>query len=305
MCQKSTQKYTVQDFFNEFPNEDKCLKHLFDLRFSGKMCPGCNKLTRFDRVRTRKSFQCSKCYHQIYPCAGTMFERSRTSMLTWYYVLYVFSMTKNGVSAMEIQRHIGTTYKTALRMLNCIRAMVATENLSFFSGSVEMDETFVGGKNINRHADKKVANSQGRACIDKTPVFGMFNRETGRVRCIVMKDTSAKSIKPIIYENVEPGANIYTDEWKAYNGLKKLYTHKRVNHQQKIFGTGDTTSNRIENAWSVFKRGIKGSYIKVSRKNLQAYVDEFVFRFNNRNSKIPIFYQALALIPLQPFQQRA
>jgi transposase-like protein len=217
----------------------------------------------------------------------------------------LFTASKNGVSAKEIERQLGVTYKCAWRMLKHIRILMGTQVLESFSNSqnpeYELDESFFGGLNKNRHADKKVKNSQGRSFKDKTPVFGMFERKSKQVKAFVVPDTKGKTLKPIIYSQIEVGANVYTDEWIAYRGIDKYYNHQFVDHSKGQYADGDNSTNRIENVWSCFKRTIKGSYIKVSRKYLQLYVDESVFRFNNRNK--PIFYELVNLLGIGPNQE--
>ena len=177
-------------------------------------------------------------------------------------------------------------------MLMKIREFAAKSNSknSKLFDEVEVDETFVGGKNINRHKDKKVEKSQGRSYKDKVPVFGIRQRG-GNIMAVVVPNTQAKTLVPIIKKNVEKGSVVYTDGWE-YTGLRKKYEQRSVDHSKKFYGmtyvTDDgeiiqVSTNSIENAWTTFKRTIKGTYIRVSKKHLQKYVDEFVFRFNTRN----------------------
>ncbi len=192
-------------------------------------------------------------------------------------------------------------------MLHQIRKLMSTDQEEFFTGTVESDETFVGGKNKNRHHDKKVENSQGRSFKDKTPILGLVERseycyitrpskvdptkevtekiitKLSKARCFVVENTSAQTIKPLIYQYVEPGSDLMTDEWTAYNGLSKFYNHQIVDHSKGQYVNGDVTSNAAENLWSNVKRTIKGSYISVSRKYLQLYANESTFRYNHRD----------------------
>lgn len=159
MC-KGTKKvsisYTINQFLIDFPDDTTCLDYLFNLRYSNfNLCPHCDRETTFKRVSNRQCFQCAKCYYQIYPCAGTIFEKTRTPLRDWFFVIFLFTVSKNGISAYEVQRQIGGTYKRCLRMLRQIRTLVSEDNPNFFNGTIECDETFVGGKNINRHKDKK------------------------------------------------------------------------------------------------------------------------------------------------------
>ena len=204
-------------------------------------------------------------------------------MLEWFYAMFQFTISKNGLSACELQRTLGVTYKTAYRMLQQIRKSFEIDN-SLFEGTVEIDETFVGGKNKNRHKDKKVANSQGRSFKDKTPVLGILKRG-GEIATYVVADTKAKSLIPIIESKVAKGANIMTDEWGAYSGLSADYNHEFVYHSRGEYTNADITTNRVENFWSIFKRTVNGAYIHISRKHMQLYANEITFRYNNRDNK--------------------
>lgn len=280
-------KYTIRQFQMDFPDDDACLDKMMELRFN--YCPCCSG-TEFKRLIDRKCYQCLECYNQFYPCAGTPLQKTTTPLTLWFYVMFLFTTSKNGISAYEVQRQIGVTYKTAWRMLKQIRILLSL-GITFekLSGVIEMDESFVGGKNKNRHKEKKVKNSQGRSFKDKTPILGMFERVSKQVKCFVIPDTKRKTIQPIISQFVHKGSTIMTDEWCAYQGLGKHYDHQYVDHSKRIYSVGNVTSNRVENLWSVLKRTFNGSYIHVSRKYLQLYANEVTFRQNYRNSKDSVF----------------
>lgn len=288
-------KYTIQQFRKEFSTEEDCLQKVFNLKYGNlKICPSCDKETSFRRVTTRKCYQCTKCYHQFYPCKNTIFENSKTPLTYWFYAMFLFTVSKNGISAYELQRQLGVTYKTAWRILKQIRILLSENDTVVFTNEsiVELDETFVGGKNKNRHKDKKVEKAQGRSFKDKVPVLGMLER-SGKVKCFVIPDTSSKTIHPYIFKNIPFGTTIMTDEWTAYNNLNKFYEHNKCDHSKKIYVDGNAHTNGMENFWSNVKRTLNGSYIHVSKKYLQLYINECSFRFNNRKSKIPIFYNLM------------
>lgn len=277
--------YTINDFRADYPNEDACLNKVFSLVTKNlKCCPKCRKRSEFKRVNERRCYRCVECHYQLYPTKGTIFEKTTTPLTVWFYTMFLFAKSKNGLSACELERQTGVNYKTAWRILMKIRGAVETKDV-VLSGVVEMDETFVGGKNKNRHFDKKVEGSQGRSFKDKTPVFGMLQRG-GNVAAYVVANTKAESLVPIALSKVEKGSHIHTDEWEAYNGLNKLYKREFVYHRKGEYANGDVTTNRIENFWSVFKRTINGSYIRVSPKYLQQYVNEVVYRYNNRDKDV-------------------
>jgi transposase len=285
-------QYSIADFRKEFPDDDACLNKLFSARFGAmEKCPECGRKNKYKRVKGRKCFFCPVCYNQIYPCVGTPFEKSTTSLVLWFYAEFLFTVSKNGLSAAELERHLGVTYKTAYRMLSQIRKSIKPDN-SLFDGIIEIDETFVGGKNKNRHKDKKVKNSQGRSFKDKTPVLGILKRG-GNVSTHVVPDTKAKSLLPHIAAKVAKGSQVMTDEWGAYSSLGSEYDHQFVYHGKgEYVNEAGATTNRIENFWSIFKRTIGGSYIHVSRKHMQLYANEIAFRYNERDNK-QIFHALL------------
>jgi len=166
-------------------------------------------------------------------------------------------------------------------MLQRIRKCFDIENNNDLDNDVEVDETYVGGKNKNRHKSKKVKHSQGRSAKDKTPVVGMIER-SGKLNARKVDDVKKKTLTKEIVRCVKKSANLYTDEWVGYNGVAKLYKHAMVNHGQGEYVNGDAHTNTVEGFWSLLKRGIVGIYHFVSRKHLQDYVDEFVFRYNTR-----------------------
>lgn len=194
MC-KDNKKYTIKQFREEYPDEKACLDKVFKLIYADlKTCPKCNCVVSYRRISTRRSYQCPKCYNQLYPTKGTIFEKSTTPLTYWFYAMFLFTISKNGLSAMELMRQIGVTYKTAWRMLRQIRTLIKADN-SLMEDIVSADECFIGGKNKNRHWDKKVKNSQGRSFKDKTPVMGMLSN--GKVRAFVVKDTKSESLHPV------------------------------------------------------------------------------------------------------------
>ena len=208
----------------------------------------------------------------------------------WFYAMFLFLSHKSGVSSCQLARDLEITQKTAWRMLHVIRKNMDFENKHTLSGEVEIDETFVGGKNQNRHKDKKVEKCQGRSFKDKVPVFGILERG-GKLIAKVVPNTQSKELVPLIQKHVEKESIVYTDGWE-YNGLIIDYKQRSVDHEKKFYGTTYATkygevitisTNGIENAWASLKRTIKGTYIHVSKTYMQRYVDEFVFRFNTRH----------------------
>jgi transposase-like protein len=211
----------------------------------------------------------------------------------WFYVIYLMAQTRGGISAKQIQRETGVTYKTAWRMCKEVRDILS-EDFDPFTGEVEADESYFGGKEGNKHFSDRIANSSGRSIKDKTPVFGLSQRG-GKLEARTVKNTKADTLLPIIRANVRQGAEIYTDEFGAYNLLPLLgYTHGSVSHVKKIYVDGEIHTNNIEGFWSQAKNGIRGVYHAVSAKYLQHYLDEYAFRYNHRADTNPMFLSFLS-----------
>lgn len=271
-----TEKYTITDFLAEFPTDDACLEHLWTLRYGAdKACPSCSK-TGFHRVRGRKTYACAWCGFQLAPTAGTIFHKSATKLQLWLFAIFLMSQSKNGVSAMELQRVLGVTYKTAWRMAQQIRKLL-DEGDDLFGGTVEVDETYVGGR--GKH------NRRGRGAENKTPVVGIVERG-GRVKAITTTNVKASTVMPFIRQNVRVGTRLMTDEFNIYRSAGDLYEHQTVCHGAKEYVRGEAHTNTIEGFWSQLKRSLHGTYHAVSPHLLQRYVDEFSWRYNGRRRNL-------------------
>jgi transposase-like protein/predicted RNA-binding Zn-ribbon protein involved in translation (DUF1610 family) len=268
-----TTKYTIKDFNKQYPTDDSCLQEIFLNRYGKlKICPLCSKHTHFHKVTNRKCYACQFCGFQLHPLADTIFHKSETPLKTWFYAIFLFSTSKNGVSAMEIHRQTGVTYKTAWRVAKQIRLLMTQDNEPL-DGHVEIDETYIGGV----HKGKR-----GRGAEGKTPIFGIVQRK-GKVKAQVVKDIKIKTIMPIVESTVKKGTTISTDEGNNFNRFtEKGYDHHKVKHHKKQFVDGIYHSNTIDGFWSQLKRSINGTYHSVSPKYLQLYVDEFAFRYSLR-----------------------
>ncbi len=293
------QKYTIADFQCEFPDDDACLNHIFYARWpdgitvcESKKCGNVER--RHHRVSGRTAYACDYCGHHIYPLAGTIFQKTTTPLKLWFYAMYLMGQTRCGISAKQIQRETGVTYKTAWRMFKQIRTLMS-EDISLEGSSVEMDETYVGGLEKNKHLGKR-GGGRGRSTDTKTPVFGIVERG-GRVIARVTPDVKETTILPIVAERVLPASIVYTDCYTTYDKLHKMpegYFHHRINHSAKVYVMGHVHTNTIEGFWSLLKRGIGGVYHSVSAKYLQSYCDEYAYRYNHRNVMQPMFTSLLA-----------
>lgn len=285
-------KYTINHFRKEFPTDDVCLDYLLNVRFGGKTgkCPACKKVANWSRVGGRKTYACSWCGKQVSPTAGTIFHKSETALTHWFYAAFLMSQSKNGVAAKEIERLVGVSYKCAWRMMHQIRKLME-QGPSLFDGTVEADETYVGGVRRGR---------RGRGASGKTPVFGIAKRD-GEVFAKAVPNVKASTVMPLIRDHVKIGSTVMTDEFGIYRGSKKAgYKHKTVEHGAGEYvrrGRPDKIhTNTIEGFWSQLKRSVDGTHHSVSGKHLQRYVDEHVFRYNLRNSPVHLFQHLLARV---------
>ncbi len=286
------EKFTIKTFNETYPNDDACLDEIFNSRYGDlHVCPNCKRETKFYRIGSRKTYGCKFCGYQLSPTAGTIFHKSSTSLKNWFYALFLFASSKNGVSAKELQRQLGVTYKTAWRMAKQIRLLFA-ENIDQLDGIVEIDETFYGGKGVNRRF--KLSKPE-----DKTPVMGMLQRG-GKIIAKPVLNTGKGTLLPEIQKNISLDAKIISDEFNSYTNLHKLgYDHSIVRHLE-TYVKGEIHTNTIEGFWSQLKRSVDGTYHAISKKYLSSYVNEFSFRYNYRKLESPIFSLMLsrAVTPL-------
>lgn len=270
---------TLRRFLEQFPTEDSCLEHLIRTRYGERFdCPKCGKEARYYRVSTRKVYSCEHCGNQIAPMAGTPFERTRTPLRDWFLVMHMFTTSRNGVAAKEVERQLGVTYKTAWRMCHEIRKyMAALDSDDPLGGpgiTVEVDETLIGG----------AVRGMGKGYkANKTCVIGMLERG-GELIARVSARRHKEAINGLIFAHVLPGTTINTDEFPAYRHLGNSgFRHVTVNHKIGEYGRSDGAGvNAIEGFWAALKRGINGTHIHVSGKHLWKYLGEFEYRWNMR-----------------------
>jgi len=272
---------SILDLLETFSTEQNCIDHLEKLRWNSCV------ISPFDSTST-----VYKCKDNNYRCrntgkyfnvkTNTLFDNTKISLRKWFVAIYLVTSHKKGISSLQLSKDIDVTQKTAWFMLQRIRNCFGCENSNELNNEVEIDETFVGGRNKNRHGNKKVENSQGRSVKDKTPILGMVERG-GKLTAMQVENTSSEQLTPEIVKHVKE-ATIYTDEWIGYRQINKIYNHLFVKHNEKEYVNGRIHTNTIEGFWCILKRGIVGIYHFTSRKHIQKYVDEFVFRYNTRNN---------------------
>ncbi len=280
---------TIQDFMRMFPDDDACLDHLFRLRYGASFkCPRCGEIGKFRKLSKMPAYTC-QCGEHIHPMVGTPFGRTHIPLQKWFYAMYLFTTTRHGVPAKELQRQLSVNYKTAWRIGHELRKYLAfVDGDDQLSGHVEADETMIGGR---RHGKR------GRGASGKTVVFGMLERK-GDVITRVVENVRRATLEPHIVANVRSGSTVSTDEWWGYAKLARFgYKHGAVNHAKEEWVNGIHHTQGIEGFWSILKRSIKGTHIHVSKRHLPKYLAEFEFRWNLRsdpNAMFPLLLKRLA-----------
>lgn len=287
-----TKPLTTTAFFRLYPDDGTCLTHLFNTRFGqGFTCPSCERPSNWFRIQAERAYSCQWCGHHLHPTVGTPFERTRTPLQLWFYAIHLFTTTRHGVSAKELQRQLGVTYKTAWRMAALIREHMA---------NVKIDETLTGGVKKGKH---------NRGSAAKTVVVGALERG-GDVVCAVVPNQRRATLEPFVTANVQTGGNVHTDELGSYRNLGAAgYRHATVNHGAEEYAYYDyrlaevVSVNGIENFWRHLKCSINGTHTSVSPKYLGRYVKEFEYRFNRRNRPASMLPELLSTF--RPLPQKA
>ena len=290
-------KYTINQFRREYPDDTACLDAILKLSYA-KMpcCPQCSQKTTFKRIQGRRAYQCSDkdCQYQLYPTAGTVFEKTRTSLKDWFYIIYLMTSTRNGVSGKEIQRQLGVTYRCAWRMGHQIRKLMAMKD-EILSGIVEVDETYIGGKSANMHKKKRERfNMNGKGLNSpKIGVIALLQRN-GNIITQIIPQTDKSTLQGLILKHVEKGSIVNTDSHNAYKGIDGVFKHMIIDHANDEYVTDKVHhTNTVEGFFSHLKRTIKGTHIKVSKMYLQNYVNECAFKYVNRGEGQMMFFNIL------------
>lgn len=290
-------KYTKAQFDAEYPDDGACLDEIMRMRYGGTEipCPHCNKQSKMHRIAKRRAYACQWCGEHIYPCVGTVFEKSRTPLTKWFYAMYLFTASRHGVPARELERQLGVTYKCAWRIAHELRKLMAMADYKGPMGGpgkhLEADETWVGGR-ARGHEQGKGAR------VNKTIVMGIVERE-GNVRAGIVPNETAESLEGSVSRNVRKGSLISTDEHVSYKRLREAgYLHRTVVHSKGEYARGEVHTNTIEGYWSRLKNSIKGTHIHVSPQHLNKYVAEFSYRYNMRKQPQEMFNRMILAISL-------
>lgn len=282
----------LMDFFND---ERACEKYLQAILWKDtEYCPHCGTVKIY-HLKGGKRFRCSGCKKDFSIKTGTIFHDSKIPLRKWFLAIYLLTTHKKSMSSYQLARDIKVTQKTAYFMLQRIREAVKNENfLAPMDGVVEVDDTYIGGKEKNKHASKRIKGTQGRSLKTKEPVIGMVERETGKVKAEQVERVDRSTVEQKLLRHVNVGSRVISDEWKAYKKLKEFYTHESVNHRRKEYVRGDVHTNTIEGFWAILKRSIYGIHHFVTAKHLQRYINEQAFRYNNRGDHASMFHLLLS-----------
>jgi transposase-like protein len=282
---KQAQDMDLMKLFEQFGTDEQCRIALEKLRWpDGVRCPRCES-DKISRAYKRNQFECDSCGYHFSVTAGTIFHDSHLPLTKWFAAIYLICESRKGISANQLKRTLHVAYKTAWYLCHRIRAAVKDADTSLLQGIVEVDETFIGGKAKNMRKNVRAQKIQGRGTVGKVMALAAVQRGGGiRLKLEKTRDreTLHKFIKAALDGNTE---RIMTDEWPAYDGIEDANTtHEKVNHSADEYVRGDVHTNTVEGVFSLFKRSIVGAYHQVSVKHLDRYLDEFEFRFNNRNN---------------------
>jgi len=297
-AKSSESTYSFMEFSRDFPDDSACLDYLWRKQYAPDghhaHCPKCDRERKFHRVKDRPAYDCDTCGHHLHPTAGTIFHKSSTSLHLWFFAMYIMASTRCGVSAKQLERELGVTYKTAWRMFNLIRNQVMADDLEGpLRGEVEADETWHGGKLRNK--DRRAAEAAGKKnrgqytkLVPRETVFAMVERG-GRVVAMHMPSRYGYTLRTALRQHVEPGSTVYTDDFKGYTGIERVYNRQTIDHSARVYVSGNVHTQTIEGFFSLFKNGVRGVYHSVSVKWLQGYLNEYTWRYNRRDNGRAMF----------------
>lgn len=295
--ESSDSQFSLMEFNRQFPDDAACLEHLWRTRYSSDgthaECPKCERERVFKKYATkqgRQSWTCTGCGHHVHPTAGTIFAKSSTSLHLWYYACYLMASTRCGISAKQLERELGVSYRTAWRMFNRIRNELMKDGDELLAGDVEIDETSVRG----RWRGPTMSRQEAALWREAQPKVLRMIERGGKVRLRVIPSRRGPALSREVVANVDPSSIIFTDDWQAYKPLRgRFLDHRIINHSAGIYVEGDVYTNSIEGFFGNMKTGMRGAYKHVSPKWLQSYLDEYAWRFNARYDSRSMFSQLI------------
>lgn len=284
----SESQMTYRRFLGLFPDNDACLEYLKERFYpDGTECPKCGKASKFHRIKSRSAYSCQYCGHHVYPTAGTIFHKTTVSLQLWFHAIYLISSTRCGISAKQLEREIGVTYKTAHRMFKQIRTLLSDESQKLLSGAVEVDESAYGGK----PRAYETRNKRGPLRMAYWPTIFAAVERGGQVRPTVIPDRKLPTLREAVQTYVLPSSMLFTDEWHAYKAIGTSYkSHRRIKHLARVYVDGEAHTQTVEGFFGLFKNGV---YHSISVEYLQDYLNEYSFRYNRRRSSQPMFWAIL------------
>ena len=297
----SESQCNVLEFFREYPDDETCLGYIWRKRFAPdgehahcERCATERVFKRYDTAQKRPCWFCQTCGFRIHPLKGTIFQGSSTSLQMWFYAIWFITSTRVGVSAKQLERELGVTYKTAWRMFNKIRNELMCQDDDPLFGAVEVDETYIGGRpRASQTRGLTMGEAVRYALARKTIVFGAVERG-GRVRATIIPNSQTRTLLPTTREYVLPGSLVYTDDWHAYKTLHRHgYAHRRINHSARIYVEGDIHTQTIDGFFGMLKNAIRGVHHGVSHKWLQGYLNEYTWRWNHQGDRNTMFRDLL------------
>lgn len=268
-------KYSIRDLKKDFPTDEACLAFIYDTLHSRK----CSCGGEYKQIKGRKQFQCGKCRYQIAPTANTIFHKSDTPLNLWFHAIWIFSNAKSGISAKELERQLGVTYKCAWRILSLIRKALKQGD-DKLRGDVEIDVGYFGGKGYGGKNNEKLGDAMARKSVVAIAV-----ERGGKIKAEVISNNSTPAMEAFIERNIEKKAtSILTDKSPIFKRSGKVYDHHFVDHHRKEYVRGDIHVNTVETFFAHLKRCFKGTFKAISKQHLQSYLDAFVFHYNNRHN---------------------
>ncbi|MBN0970978.1 IS1595 family transposase [Mycoplasma phocoeninasale] len=277
--------YSIKDLKKDFRTDKKCLDYIYKAKYKDlNHCLKCGFISKHWNVKGTKRYV-AKCGHTLFPCKDTIFENSSTLLSSWFHAIFLFSISKNGVSAKELGRSLGITYKTAWRIAKQIRSIMDDDGNVMFKKTNEIDETYIGGCETNKH--ELVKNNELSHFKQKASITSVKNKKLVQVKFEIFNQVNDKTISAFLETNISKDSTIIIDEWNGYKralqNAADWFTRKVVNHSNIKYENIKVSTNGIEGMWSCLKRGLKGTYIKVSKKHLPFYLNEFESRQNHKN----------------------